>query len=141
MSVYVLDTNIISFYLKGNDRVVNNLTRALINGDSVLVAPIAYYEIKRGLLAVDSQKRLKAFEDFCEIFGIGQLDNKVLDVAATIYAEQKRMGRRMEDADILIAAFCKCRAFALVTNNTKHFAYISDLMLFDWTIENFNFAR
>jgi predicted nucleic acid-binding protein len=133
MSVYVLDTNIISFYLKGNEVVAKNLTRALANGNSVLVAPIAYYEIKRGLLAVGSQKRLKAFESFCKLFGVGLLDNNVLDVAADIYAEQKRIGRMMEDADILIAAFCKCWAYSLVTNNIKHFSSVSDLILFDWT--------
>ena len=133
MNVYVLDTNIISFYLKGSEIVANNIVRALANGDSILVAPIAYYEIKRGLMAVGSQKRLKEFDKFCELFGIGQLDNNVLDIAAGIYAEQKRMGRMIEDADIFIAAFCKCRSVSLVTNNTKHFEYISDLDIFDWT--------
>jgi len=132
MSVYVLDTNIISFYLKGNETVANNLVRALKNGDSILIAPIAYYEIKRGLLAVNSQKRLKAFESFCKLFSVGQLDNNVLDVAANIYAEQKRIGRMMEDADILIAAFCKCWNFSLITNNIKHFSHVSGLTLFDW---------
>jgi len=131
--IYVLDTNIISYYLKGSEEVTNNIIRALANGDNILIAPIAYYEIKRGLMAVDSQKRLKEFDKFCKLFGIGQLDNSVLDVAAGIYAEQRRIGRMIEDADIFIAAFCKCHSVSLVTNNTKHFEYISDLDIFDWT--------
>lgn len=134
MTIYVLDTNIISFYLKGNEPVANNIIRALENGDNILVAPIAYYEIKRGLMAVNSQKRLKEFDNFCKLFGVGQLDNSVLDVAAGIYSEQRKMGYTMEDADIFIAAFCKNQTFALVTNNTKHFAHISGLRLFDWTM-------
>ena len=105
MRVYVLDTNIISFYLKGNEVVADNIVRALANGDSILVAPIAYYEIKRGLIAVGAKKRLKEFDNFCELVGVGQLDNSVLDVAANIYAEQRQLGRMMEDADIFIAAF------------------------------------
>ena len=133
MSVYVLDTNIISFYLKGNEVVANNIIHALANGDNILVAPIAYYEIKRGLIAVGSLKRLKVFDNFCELFGIGQLSNSILDVAAGIYAEQRQIGRMMEDADIFIAAFCKHKSFSLVTNNTKHFEHIQDLKLFDWT--------
>jgi len=134
MIIYVLDTNIISFYLKGNVAVENNIIRALANGDKILVAPIAYYEIKRGLLAVNSQKRLKEFDDFCQLFGIGLLDNSILDIAANIYAEQRRMGYIMEDADIFIAAFCKNQSFALVTNNTKHFTHISGLKLIDWSL-------
>ena len=77
--------------------------------------------------------RLKEFDKFCDLFGVGQLDNSILDVAATIYAELKRMQRKVEDADILIAAFCKCWKFALVTNNTKHFTHIQGLTLLDWT--------
>jgi len=134
MSVYVLDTNIISFYLKGNGIVANNIARALANESRMLIAPIAYYEVKRGLIAVNSQRRLKEFENLCELFGVGQLDNRILDVAANIYADQRRMGYTMEDADIFIAAFCKHWSFSLVTNNTKHFMHISDLTLFDWTI-------
>jgi len=133
MIIYVLDTNIISFYLKGNEVVANNIIRALANGDSILVAPIAYYEIKRGLTAVGSLKRLREFEKFCKLFGIGQLSNDMLDVAVDIYTEQRKMGHMMEDADIFIAAFCKHESFSLVTNNTKHFAHISDLDLFDWS--------
>ena len=53
--------------------------------------------------------------------------------AAGIYAELKKMQRRVDDADILIAAFCKCWKFSLVTNNTKHFAHIQGLTIVDWT--------
>jgi len=133
MNVYVLDTNIISHYLKGNEVVASNIFRTLANGGSVIVAPIAYYEIKRGLLAIEAKKRLSEFEKFCELFGVGKLDNNILDVAAGIYAEQRNMGRMTEDADIFIAAFCRYWNFSLVTNNTKHFERISGLNLFDWT--------
>ena len=95
MNVYVLDTNIISFYLRGNEMVKNNIVKALNNGDSIIIAPIAYYEIKRGLLAIDATNRLIEFERLCDLFGIGQLDNNILDVAAGIYAELKRMKRSM----------------------------------------------
>lgn len=136
MTVYVLDTNIISFYLKGNDIVAGNITRALTNGNAVLIAPIAYYEIRRGLMAVNAQKRLTEFDNLCALLGVGELDNSLLDSAAEIYVEQRKTGRTMEDADIFIAAFCKTRNYALVTNNTKHFEYISELLLFDWTVKD-----
>jgi len=134
MNVFVLDTNIISFYLKGNETVTDNISNALINGDSILVAPIAYYEIKRGLMAVNAQTRLREFDNFCKLFGVGQFDNSDLDMAAGIYAEQRKTGHTMEDADIFIAAFCKSRMFILVTNNTKHFVHIRNLTLLDWSM-------
>lgn len=135
MIVFVLDSNIISYFLKGHKQIAGSIAKELKAGNKVLVAPMAYYEVKRGLMAVKSEKRLKEFLDFCEEFGVGQFDNCVLDVAAEIYVEQKNQGRPLEDADILIAAFCKCHGFALVTHNIKHFEHIADLQVFDWVIE------
>jgi predicted nucleic acid-binding protein len=134
MNVFVLDTNIVSYYLKGSETVADNITNAMMNGDYIVLAPIAYYEIKRGLMAVNSQKRLKDFNNFCALFGVGQLNNHLLDVAAEIYVEQRKIGRIMEDADIFIAAFCLVNKFTLITNNTKHFENISKLPLLDWSV-------
>jgi predicted nucleic acid-binding protein len=133
---YALDTNIISFYLKGNERVAESIRCALLDGDDVIIAPIAYYEIRRGLLAVDAVRRLTEFDNLCALLGIGKLDNSVLDAAAEIYAEQRKEKRSMEDADILIAACCRKNNMVLVTNNTRHFQHIADLRLCDWTVEN-----
>jgi predicted nucleic acid-binding protein len=133
MSVYVLDSNIVSFYLKEHKQVISRLEEAILAGDEVLIAPIAYYEVRRGLLRVGAENRMKKFVKLCQMFAVGQLDNSILDVAADIYVKQCAQGRPMEDADILIAAFCKRHGFALVTNNTKHFDPIPDLPLLDWT--------
>jgi predicted nucleic acid-binding protein len=132
MTVFVLDTNIISFYLRNQGAISENIVNALLNGDDVLIAPIAYYEIKRGLMAINSQKRMNEFDNLCELLGVGQLDNNILNVAAEIYTEQRKKGLMMEDADIFIAAFCKYHNFTLITNNTKHFKNISNLMVLDW---------
>jgi tRNA(fMet)-specific endonuclease VapC len=134
MTTFVLDTNIISYYLKGHEPVVSNIASALIKGHSIFIAPIAYYEIKRGLMAVNAQKRLKEFSDFCKLLGVGQLSNNILDIAAEVYVEQRKMGYTIDDADIFIAAYCINQRYTLVTNNIKHFEHISGLTLLDWTL-------
>jgi tRNA(fMet)-specific endonuclease VapC len=98
----------------------------------ILVAPIAYYEVKRGLLAVNALKSLSELDNFCRAFGIGKLDNNILDDAAEIWAMHKKAGKPRDDADILIAAFCKTNGFTLVTRNTKHFNTISGLNAQNW---------
>jgi tRNA(fMet)-specific endonuclease VapC len=55
-----------------------------------------------------------------------------MDVAARIYAECKKLGYPIEDADLLIAAQALSRDYVLVTNNTKHFQKISGLRLVNW---------
>ena len=85
MSVFVLDSNIVSFYLRKNERVFKKVNDALLEGHEVIISPIAYYEVKRGLLAIKAEKRLREFTALCKVLGVGQLENSLLDWAADIY--------------------------------------------------------
>ena len=133
MSVFALDANIVSAYLKGNSHVINNIEQAVTSGDDILIAPIAYYEVRRGLQAIGSVNRMGKFEDLCRMFAVGRFDNGMLDIAADIYVELRAIGRITDDADIFIAAFCRRHGFTLVTNNIRHFEKIADLNVIDWT--------
>jgi len=59
LSVFVLDSNIVSFYLRQNEIVIQKVKDVLLEGHEVLISPIAYYEVKRGLLAIKAEKRLR----------------------------------------------------------------------------------
>ncbi|MDR1931927.1 MAG: hypothetical protein LBQ57_03780 [Spirochaetales bacterium] len=83
-------------------------------------------------MAINAQNRLKEFYTLCNVLGVGQLDNTILDTATEIYLELRRKKMTVEDADILTAAFCMSHDFTLVTNNTQHFEIISDLRFCDW---------
>ena len=61
MSVFVFDSNILSFYLRQNRHIIDKVQNALLYGHEVLISLIAYYEVKRGLLAIKAEKRLKEF--------------------------------------------------------------------------------
>ena len=132
MSVFVLDSNILSFYLRQNQQIIHKVHNTLLEGNEILISPIAYYEVKRGLLAIKADRRLKEFAALCNVLGIGQLDNALLDYAVEIYNELRNKKQTIEDADILTAAFCKSHGFTLVTNNTRHFEEISGLKYCDW---------
>ncbi len=53
MISYTFDTNILSYYLKGNDSIANQLKEKLASGNQFIINPITYYEINRGLLAIN----------------------------------------------------------------------------------------
>jgi tRNA(fMet)-specific endonuclease VapC len=127
VSVFVLDSNIVSFYLRQNQQIINKVQDTLLAGHEILIGPIAYYEVKRGLLAIKAERRLMEFTALCKVLGVGQLDNFLLDFAADIYSELREKRQTIEDADILTAAFCKLHDFTLVTHNTKHFQIIAGL--------------
>jgi predicted nucleic acid-binding protein len=47
MSGYAVDTNIISFLLRGNKQLQEKVYREANGGAGVIIPPVAYYEIKR----------------------------------------------------------------------------------------------
>lgn len=51
---YVLDTNIITAILKGNERIKQIAQRVMLEGKEIFINGISYYEIKRGLLAINA---------------------------------------------------------------------------------------
>jgi tRNA(fMet)-specific endonuclease VapC len=102
--------------MRRDQRIVERVQAEQAIGNETLIAPIAYYEVKRGLMAINAQNRLREFYELCDVLGIGQLDNTILDIAAEIYIELRGKKRTVEDADILTAAFCKKHNFTLVTH-------------------------
>jgi len=135
MSGFALDANTISYYLREDQGVIDGLSATIANNESVVIAPIAYYEVKRGLVAIDSIKRQDKFNEFCVLFPVGQADVAVYDIAAQIYKQLKDDKALIEDADILIAAFCKRYGLTLVTHNAKHFGRVSNLSIVDWVTD------
>ena len=129
--IYALDTNIISYFLKGNDIVRNKFRDALADGNTIVIPPIVYYEIKRGFFLNPAPAKEKTFNAMCKKYAIGAISNSCLETGAKIFADVK--ARNPKDADILIAAFCLVNNYTLVTNNTKDFDDIDGLTIVDWT--------
>jgi tRNA(fMet)-specific endonuclease VapC len=127
-----LDTNIISFWMKGLYDIENKMTKTVLDGDTVIIPPVTYYEVIRGLYADDANRKLKLFTSLCERFGVNEMDKATWTEAARLYAEHKKIGHPVGDTDLLQAAFCIRHKYTLVTNNTKHFSHISNLKIIDW---------
>ena len=132
MSGYALDTNIISFLLRGDRILQQRVYQEANGGKGVIVPPIAYYEIKRGLINYQAPAKLAAFNSLCALLGVDVMDAETLDKAADIYASLKKIGRLIIDADILIAASCLAHGYTLVTDNTSHFEIIEGLKVVNW---------
>ncbi len=132
MTGYVLDTNIVTAYLKRNAMVRGRIRDAELAGQPVRLNAVSYYETKRGLLAIDAPVQRAAFERLWRVLGIVMLDHAALDRAAELYAELRSRGQLIEDADLLIAAIAVVHDMTLVTNNTSHFNRFEGLRIEDW---------
>ena len=131
---YALDTNIISYIMRGEGGVKERWIKEESLGNFSTIPLIVYYEVKRGLLAVNATTKLNAFEKVCASLQIDDLNPQDMDIAARIYAERTKQGRPIDDADLLIAAQAISRDCTLVTNNTKHFEGIEGLSLENWVL-------
>jgi len=136
---YALDANTISFFLRGEGNVENNFREKIVEAGNPYVIPfIVAYEIRRWLLDKPT-KALRAFATqfdalFENVNDKAEMPNTVWEKAVDIYIALKQKGQLIGDADILIAAFCICNGYTLVTDNTNHFVRIASLELANWKI-------
>jgi predicted nucleic acid-binding protein len=130
--IYVLDSNIISYMLKSDVTVLAKYRAEESKGNDFIIPAIVFYEVQRGLLALQLKKRLHEFEKLCQKVRYAEFDKPVWQKATNIYASLRHEGILIDDADIFIAAFCINNACTLVTNNTKHFDRINELAHVNW---------
>ncbi len=126
---YFLDTNIISYLLKGKKSVLKRIDELAEEKNEILIPSIAYYEIKRGLLASGATTKLNLFLNFAEEMGIVELTISTLDISSQIYADLQSNGNLIEDADIFIGASALEHNAVLLTNNEQHLGRIKDLKI------------
>jgi predicted nucleic acid-binding protein len=132
MTVYALDTNIISYFLRKDQDIIERISAIRQHGDKIVIPAIVYYEIRRGLLSINATAKITVFEQFCKTFDVETITRETLDAAVILYAHLKTAGHLLEDADLLIAAFCTNHGYTLVTNNTRHFEHIGTIKLENW---------
>ena len=85
----------------------------------VFISGITYYEVKRGLLAANATRQLSDFNEFCRKYRVLLLDNiEILDKASEIYADLRRRGTPVQDADILIAATAITQGLIVVSDDS-----------------------
>ncbi|RQD59330.1 MAG: type II toxin-antitoxin system VapC family toxin [Desulfonatronovibrio sp. MSAO_Bac4] len=132
MKKVLLDTNILSAFMRGHETVIEKSRSYLQVHEKFTMSIISYYEIMRGIKALSNEKKYLMFQNFiydCELMDI---DRSVADKAADIYHSLRKKGMLIEDADILIAATAIIHDLNMATGNIKHFIRIEGLNLENW---------
>jgi tRNA(fMet)-specific endonuclease VapC len=115
---YLLDTNIVTYVLKRNATVDKKLRDVRTLGQEVFISCITFYEIKRGLLAVNATRQLSEFNRFCRNYKVLLLDDiETIEKACEIHADLKNKGTLIQEPDILIAATAITCGLILVSND------------------------
>ena len=128
----VLDTDILSAIMRQRPTVISTAQAYLREHDRFHFSIITQYEILRGLKAKGATRQIATFENFCSRNTILPLSKEVIPKAAEIYADLRKRGELIGDADILIAATAIVNKLGIVTNNEKHFQKIAGLHVENW---------
>lgn len=130
MVAVALDTNTLSYFLRGEGRVAGRL-RAVAPHEVALPA-VVVYEVNFGLRRAGRQPQLEAFARMVQVTTVLDFDVACADHAARIRVELEARGTPIGPIDLLIAATARRHGRMLVTHNTREFSRVPDLALDDW---------
>jgi predicted nucleic acid-binding protein len=133
MKLAMLDTDILSEFLRGNTKVMANVASYIKEHGQISISVITYYEILNGLLYKDAKKQLLKFEEFVALNKVIPLTVKMAKQAASIQAGLRKKGAEIGHTDTLIAGIAMVSNLQLITNNTAHFNRIKGLEIGNWT--------
>jgi predicted nucleic acid-binding protein len=122
-----LDTDILSYFLRGDDAIINKISQVIEHGEEIGLTTMSVYEILKGFRYRNNKKKETLFLEMLDNLSVFSLDNTAINIAADIYASLRKSGQTISDADIIIAAIVMSNNGILVTNNNKHFINIKNL--------------
>jgi len=137
MTNYVLDTNTVSYFLRGEGNVRENIRREITEHYNSYSIPFTvFYEVKRWLfykptkLSKEYNQRFDAM--YHSVADKADMPFNVWEKAIEVYMLLKSKGQLIGDADILIASYCLVNDYTLVTHNIKDFERIDGLKFVNW---------
>jgi tRNA(fMet)-specific endonuclease VapC len=129
----LIDTDILSMYLRGDEKVKSKFEEYLSRHSTINISILSYYEILSGLKYKNANKQMGSFFKLCEDASIIPITEESCSKSADIFASLKKSGEIIDNVDILIAGICLENNFFIVTNNTKHFSRIKKIEIVNWS--------
>jgi tRNA(fMet)-specific endonuclease VapC len=129
---YLLDTDVFSLMVKGQDEALNVRMQTLAKGEAVLSVITTgeyFYGIAHAPVSALREKRAQRLMDF---LGVLPLDAEVSISYGAIRADLRAKGTPIGPNDLWLAAQAKAHGLTLVTRNTREFKRVKGLKVEDW---------
>ena len=130
MPRYMLDTDTVSFALRGQGRVAARLLEH--RPSELCVSSITLAELRYGAERRRSRRLHRLISTFVDAIEIMPFDQSAASRFATVAAALARRGEPIGTFDTLMAAHALSQRLTLVTNNTRHFARVTGLATENW---------
>jgi tRNA(fMet)-specific endonuclease VapC len=129
--MYVLDTNTLIYYFKGQGNVAQNL--AAVRPEEIVISTIVLFELQVGLAKSTSPaKRSQQLQQLLTRVNLVPFDQAAALAAGTIRAQLEQQGTPIGPMDILIAGTAVALQGTIVTRNGREFSRVVGLPIVDW---------
>lgn len=116
MSNYLLDSDVIIWFLRGRQEVVS-LLKGLATERLLGCSPLSIIEIRLGVKKGEEN----ATQLFFDAIKTWEIDKRIAEQAADYILFYKKKGVTLDFVDATIAATCKLNGLILMTYNPDHF--------------------
>ena len=128
MNTLLLDTDIVSFFLKGDSRA--NKYASIVQGNRLALSFMTVAELFQWAAVRNwGQSRIAGLEKSLQNYLIIPIDIEVCRIWGNLRAERQAIGKVISPQDAWIAATAIRHNLPLVTNNAKDFQNISKLQV------------
>ncbi len=135
MTRYLLDTNIVSYYLRRASSELELRMNAEIMRRTVAISAVTRAELRFGQMGLPLQDRRRPLIDgFIQQLPTLEWCSEVADRYGILKHSLKVQGRPIGELDTQIAAHALSEKLILVTHNTRHFEGVTGLVVEDWMV-------
>ena len=114
---FALDTNTLSYFMRGEGRVAERLRST--SPQQVALPSIVVYEVNFGLRRAGRRAQLDSFA-------------RMVQVTTVLDFDAEAAGTPIGPTDLLIAAIARRHGHKLVTHNLREFTRVPELEVEDW---------
>ena len=119
----VIDTDVLIWYMKGNDKA----HRAIENSKIFFVSVVTYMELVQGMR---NKNELNNFRRALHIWNSEILYiSEEISVKAMFFVEQHYLSHSIQLADALIGATAIAYGLPILTGNDKHYKVLKDIQI------------
>lgn len=129
--MYLLDTNILIYFFKGQGKVAEKLLET--KPDELAVSTITLFELETGLRKLKgAQTRRRQLEAFVQVTRVWEFDRAAAIESAKVCASLESKGKPIGPLDNQIAGVALAHNATLVTHNLREFSRVPKLLVEDW---------
>ena len=129
--MYCLDTDIIAFILRGDEKIKKKISS--VDPESISITTITLCELFKGAYKSSRAKEnVSMVHDILRNYNLLSLNITSSEIYGMVFIKLEKEGKLTQVLDLMIASIAKANNLILITRNKKDFENIPDLKLEVW---------